>query len=433
MGPSARIIEIGRDCHQKNRLSDNEILTMSYSQPSYRWVITATSAAMLALSMGLLVNGLSPFFIPLEVEFGWSRGKIALINTFGLIGLGLGGIAMGRVTDRFGARGVVLTGAIVTGITVLAASRAQSLWQLYMLFFLAGALGGGALFVPLMAAVGSWFRSGAGLAIGLVAAGQAAGQGGIPLASALLIEAFGWRGAFGALGLASLAILVPLALLIRQPPAEPTHSALPVDDVQTLTAIPAVLIMGVAVLMCCSLMSVPLMHLAPYAQGCGIPPAQAGGIVTVMMLAAIAGRAAFGQLADWIGAIPAYLTASAWQTALVFVFMQLNSLDQLMAFAPIYGFGYAGVMTGVLVTIRRVTPVASRTTCTGVIIAFAWAGHGLGGAVGGYFYDMTATYDLTFAVAALAGVVNLAIIGSLGLWLSRSRVAHLHRCKLVVS
>jgi predicted MFS family arabinose efflux permease len=77
--------------------------------------------------------------------------------------------------------------------------------------------------------------------------------------------------------------------------------------------------------------------------------------------------------------------------------------------------------------------VASRATCTGVIIAFAWAGHGLGGAVGGYFYDMTATYDLTFAVAALAGVVNLVIIGSLGLWLSRSRVAHPHRGKLVVS
>jgi len=66
--------------------------------------------------------------------------------------------------------------------------------------------------------------------------------------------------------------------------------------------------------------------------------------------------------------------------------------------------------------------VETRATCTGVIIAFAWAGHGLGGVVGGYLYDMTATYDLTFAVAALAGVVNLAIIGSLGLWLVRDRI-----------
>lgn len=52
---------------------------------------------------------------------------------------------------------------------------------------------------------------------------------------------------------------------------------------------------------------------------------------------------------------------------------------------------------------RRVTPVASRATCTGFIMAFGWMGHGLGGVIGGYLYDMTASYDLTFAVAALAG------------------------------
>jgi hypothetical protein len=34
---------------------------------------------------------------------------------------------------------------------------------------------------------------------------------------------------------------------------------------------------------------------------------------------------------------------------------------------------------------------------------------------------MTATYDLTFAVAALTGVVNLVIIGSLGIWLARDK------------
>lgn len=393
---------------------------MHATQPRYRWVVVAIAAVMLAISMGQLVNGMSAFVLPLEAEFGWTRGEIALINTFGLIGLGIGGILMGRVADRVGIRRVVIAGSLVTGAAVLAASQATSLWQLYALFFLAGTLGGGALFAPLMALVGGWFSAGAGLAIGLVAAGQAAGQGGIPLASTLLIEAMGWRGAFATLGIATLATLVPLALLIRQPPAAPTSGPRVAKAGHTLRAVPAVLVMGAAVLMCCSLMSVPLMHLVPFAQGCGIPATEASGIMVVMMLAAIAGRVAFGQLADWIGAIPAYLTASAWQTALVFLFIRLDTLDQLLAFAPIYGFGYAGVMTGVLVTIRRVTPVASRATCTGFILAFAWAGHGLGGVVGGYLFDMTATYDLTFAVAALTGVVNLAIIGALGLYLSRN-------------
>lgn len=44
------------------------------------------------------------------------------------------------------------------------------------------------------------------------------------------------------------------------------------------------------------------------------------------------------------------------------------------------------MMTGVLVAICRVTPTASRATCTRVIVAFAWAVHGLDGVVGGYTY-----------------------------------------------
>lgn len=157
-------------------------------------------------------------------------------------------------------------------------------------------------------------------------------------------------------------------------------------------------------------MSVPLMHLVPLIQGCGIPAPEAGSVVFVMMLAAIAGRVAFGRLADMIGAVQAYLAASAWQTALVFVFTRIDDLSLFYIFAPVYGFGYAGVMTGVLTTIRSLTPAVRRASASGVILAFAWAGHGLGGYLGGVFFDMTGTYDLTFAVAVAAGVANLTVV-----------------------
>jgi predicted MFS family arabinose efflux permease len=40
----------------------------------------------------------------------------------------------------------------------------------------------------------------------------------VPFAAAFLIEALGWRGAFLAQGAASLAVMVPLALLMKEPP-----------------------------------------------------------------------------------------------------------------------------------------------------------------------------------------------------------------------
>ncbi|MCB2137445.1 MAG: MFS transporter [Rhodobacteraceae bacterium] len=389
----------------------------------YRWVIVAAASVMLAIVMGQLVNGLSAFFSPLEAEFGWKRGDIALINTAGLIGIGLGGVVMGFAADRFNVRAVILTGSIVSGLGFVAASRAETLWQLYAISALTGAFGGGAIFAPAFALVGSWFRNGAGLAIGLASAGQAIGQGGAPFANTLLIEIFGWRGAFLGYGLFSLALLIPLAFLMRMPGAGPesgptapvtaTHMPLPLSTL--------IVMMSAAVLLCCSLMSVPLMHLVPLIEGCGIPAPQAGGVVFVMMLAAIAGRVAFGKLADTIGALPAYFIASAWQTALVFGFTRIGDLTLLYIFAPIYGFGYAGVMTSVLTTIRALTPPTRRAGATGLILAFAWAGHGLGGYVGGLLFDLTGTYDLTFLVAAAAGAVNLVIVGALYVTASGAR------------
>ena len=59
----------------------------------YRWVIVIAASLLLAVALGQLVNGLSAFFTPLETAMGWSRADIALINSAGLIGLALGGIA----------------------------------------------------------------------------------------------------------------------------------------------------------------------------------------------------------------------------------------------------------------------------------------------------------------------------------------------------
>ncbi|WP_347311675.1 MFS transporter [Defluviimonas sp. SAOS-178_SWC] len=398
-------------------------MTQRSETPSrYRWVIVAAAAGMLAIAMGQLVNGLSAFFAPLEQEFGWGRGEIAFVNTAGLIGIALGGIVMGFVADRLNVRHVILVGAGATALGMIAASRASELWQLYAIFFVAGALGGGALFAPLFAVVGGWFRTGAGLAIGIASAGQAIGQGGIPFANAILIEALGWRGALLALGLFSLVVLVPLALLIRRPEPAPAATGQTAAEAAPPVPLPRlVVLMGAAVLCCCSLMSVPLMHLVPLIQGCGIPAPQAGSVVFVMMITAIFGRVAFGRLADMIGAVPAYLAASAWQTALVFLFTRIDDLSLFYIFAPIYGFGYAGVMTGVLTTVRSLTPADRRASATGIILAFGWAGHGLGGYLGGLFFDLTGTYDLTFAVAVGAGVVNLLLVTSLFLMVTRRR------------
>ncbi|MEQ8698858.1 MAG: MFS transporter [Bauldia litoralis] len=393
--------------------------------PAFRWIVLIAAAVILALSMGLLINGLTAFFVPLEKAFGWQRGDIALINTFGLIGLAVGGIAMGRIADRFGTLRVGLFGGIVLGLCVLASAHADRLWQFYALYLVAGALGGAAFFAPLVALVGNWFKTGAGLALGIVSAGQAVGQGGIPLAATVLIAEFGWSGALTGLGIAILALVVPLALLMRQPPHTGTAGAA-ADDRPPLGNLPHTVVVAtisIAVIGCCTLMAVPLMHLFPLMQGQGIGAADAGSVMLVMLSLSVVGRIFFGKLADMIGALPAYITASVWQTVMVFGFTQFESIGSFYLYAMLYGFGYAGVMTGILTTTRVLTRPSRRASAMGVIGASAFIGHGIGGWQAGMLFDLTGGYTAPYAVAAAAGVFNLLVVMTLVLRLRRPQSA----------
>ena len=388
--------------------------TRNGGKPTNRWLILAATVPILALVMGQLVNGLSIYFVPLEAEFGWARGDIALINSMGLVGLALGSIVMGFAADRFGVRRIAFMGIAVTGLTVLVASQASELWQLYALFFLAGVLGGGAISAPLMALVGSWFTRSAGLAIGIAAAAQALGQGGMPFSGAFLIEALGWRTSLATQGMLTLMIGLPLAWFLHSPPASVSGSTqLSQESPTGLPNAVVVAWISVAVIFCCTTMSVPLMHLVPLAQERGLTSTDAGAVLFLMLVVAIVGRTVFGQIADMIGALPTWILASAWQTLLVFGFTMIDELQGFYIYAVVYGFGYAGVMTAVLVTVRNLAAPARRASSMGIVLAFGYLGHGLGGWQGGFFYDLTGSYSWTYANAVISGLINLAIIGAL--------------------
>jgi MFS family permease len=335
---------------------------------------------------------------------------------------------MGRLADRTSTRRVCVLGAIILGLCVLAAAHAQTLWQFYFLFFLGGFLGAGALFAPLIANVGNWFRKGPGLAVGIAAAGQAIGQGGVPFVAAILIGSIGWRNAFTTMGVIMLLALIPLAMLIRQPPqgvsiSSPGNATQRDESPVPLPPNVVVAWLSIAVLFCCTCMSVPLMHLVPLIQDRGIPLEAAGSVLFVMLIAAIAGRIAFGKLADMVGAIQAYWFASFWQTLLVFYFVQIESLNSFYVFAIIFGFGYAGVMTGLLVCVRMLTPLSRRASALGIVLLFAWLGHGIGGYQGGFFFDLSGDYSLAYANAALAGIINLIIVAALFYTIKRRTAA----------
>ena len=114
---------------------------------------------------------------------------------------------------------------------------------------------------------------------------------------------------------------------------------------------------------------------------------------------------------------------SAWMAVMIYGFTQTGSLAGFYVYAVIYGFGYAGVMTGVLVSIASLTPPSRRGTAMGIVTMFAWFGHASGGYLGGALFDVTGNYTLAYAVAAATGTANLLVVGSLFLKTRRTRLS----------
>ena len=408
------------------KVSISPVNTAPEAETSYRWIIVIASAVMMAGSLGLILNGVSVFLVPLEQEFSWGRGAVSFINFAGLTGIAIGSIVMGRISESIGIRKSVMLGALTMGLSVLLASRSDQLWQFYAVFFIGSFIGGGSLFAPIIANTGRWFKKGVGLAIGIVSAGQALGQGLVPYLSGVTISAIGWRETFMWMGVLMLVVLPLLALLIKPPKtlAAKSASMTSAQDItetsyHSLSTSTVIVWMSIAVVLCCTTMSVPLIHLVPYAQSCGIALSDAGGIILVMLIAGICGRIAFGKLSDMVGAVRAYWIASAWQTILVALFLQFQSLESLMVFAVVYGFGYGGVMTTILVSIQVLTPTARRASATGIVTAFAFFGHAIGGYQGGVFFDLMGNYSWAFANAGIIGTVNLVVVAALYIAISR--------------
>jgi len=387
-------------------------------------VVVVASCLIMGMAFGSLLS-VSVFFKPLELEFGWDRGVTSFAYSSASFMTGVMGIAMGRLVDRLSPRPIVLLGAVSIGSGLLLLSHMHAVWQLYLFYgLLVGGLGNGCFLIPLLTNVGFWFDRGKGLAIGSVMAGQSLGGALMPAISRYLLAEMPWREAYLVLGLGAWAVLIPLALLVRQPPglselkASALKHALPaVISPMRLTAT-----LCVAIVCCCICMSIPILHVYPLAVEAGLSAVQAASVLGVLMSVSIVGRVGIGSVADRVGGVRSLLLASGVQTATIFWFSQMHTLPGLLLIAVLFGIGYGGVIPSYAVIIRELIPVNRVGLSMGMVFFFGNLGMSLGGYLGGLLYDLSGAYPLSYAAGALAGVANLIIVGSLLLTL-RARQA----------
>ena len=368
------------------------------SASNYRWVIVAAGGLLGCVAAGGMFS-LPVLLQPIARDTGWSVAGISSAMTIGFLAMAFASMIWGTLSDRFGPRAVVLTGSVVIAASLAMSSRATSLIEFQLLF---GLLVGGAtaaIFAPLMATVTGWFDTHRSLAVSLVSAGMGMAPITMSPMVAWLVSGHDWRTTMQILATVVAAIMIPLSLLVRRPPALAANAAAPADavpqpDMTRAEAIrsPQFIILLATSFFCCATHSGPIIHTVSYAISCGIPLIAAVSIYSVEGLAGLFGRIGFGLLGDRFGAKRVLVIGLLVQAfgALAYVFVR--ELAGFYAVAALFGFIYAGVMPLYAVLVRENFPLRMLGTVIGGTAMAGSLGMATGPIAGGLIYDTFASY-----------------------------------------
>lgn len=392
----------------------------------YGWVVVGGAFTVMFLGF-LVAYSFGAFFKALETEFAAQRAEISFVFSFSIFLMFVVGAFAGPAADRLGPRRVIAAGMVLIGIGLTAASRAQALWHLYILYGLTIGLGVGFSYVPAVGTVQRWFLRRRGLASGIAVSGIGAGTLIGPFAATWLIGLMDWRGAYVALAAVCVVVGLVGALLIEHSPERrglapdgdapaPVTMGSPVvvsgTDLKTaLRSRPFVLYAAATFLTSLGLFT-PLVHLPNYARDHGLGDEAGVILLGLFGVGSLVGRFLLGAIADRFGRRPTLAATFAIMGAMCLLWWASTAVWSLGIFAVVFGTCYGGF---VALSPSLMMDYFGGKNVSGIIgILYSAAGIGAlaGPTLSGLAYDLLQSYTIPIVAAAgfnlLATLVMLA-------------------------
>jgi sugar phosphate permease len=186
----------------------------------YAWIIMAVTFLVIVVTAGVRAAP-GVLIVPLEEEFHWSRATISFAVSVNLLLYGVIGPFAAALMDRFGVRRLMSLTVAMTAAGVALSPLMGHVWQLIVLWGVVVGLSCGFVGAYLAAYISArWFRARQGLVIGVLTAGNAAGQLVFLPTMAGLVTHAGWRAMSLVLACAVLALVPVLLLLMRDRPQD---------------------------------------------------------------------------------------------------------------------------------------------------------------------------------------------------------------------
>ena len=369
---------------------------------------------------------------------GWSRTALAGVKTVGRLTEALLAPFIGPVIDRYGARWLMAAGGLVAGVALIVVAAVEELWQLYLLLGILAPLGGVCLggFV-VSVTIANWFIARRGRAIGLANMGMSFSATLLPLAASLLIELWGWRGAWIAMGVMTIVLAAPAAVIFRRRPEDlgllpdgalnpaptsaphstqrPRHSGeTPIGDVVwTQREVLRSQAMWVLVLswgFTQFAMAGTVLHMVPFFQDLGYPLVLAAAALSLRSGIALAGTLVWGFALERLPLRPAASLQFILTGLGVGMWLLPASEWSLLAGIIFFGMGASGSQVVAELIWASYYGRLSLGTARGIAYPIQTVFAAVGPLVVGLLYDVSGSYRSSFAIMVVGCLTSAALI-----------------------
>jgi MFS family permease len=384
-----------------------------------RYALRRLLITLIIMTMGSSCMYVVAVVLPdVQAEFGVSRSDASLPYTLMMIGFGVGGLFMGRLTDKFGITLTLLVGSVgVLGGFVWAGLAGSILSFTLAHGIMLGLLGASTTFAPLVADTSLWWNKRRGIAVAVCASGNYLAGSIWPTLTQHGVETIGWRHTYIGLGIVCGVSMALLAFLMRQrPPAIQLAAAGSLKETQSqqpfgLKMGQAQLLLCVAAVACCVAMSMPQVHIVAYCVDLGFGPARGAEMLSLMLFCGIASRLISGVICDRIGGVRTLLLGSVMQGVALLMFLPFNSLVSLYLISAMFGLFQGGLVPSYAIIVREHFPAKEAGARVGSVMMASLLGMALGGWMSGKIFDLTGSYNAAMINGVAWNFLNIAIAG----------------------
>jgi MFS family permease len=242
-----------------------------------------------------------------------------------------------------------------------------------------------------------------------------------------MVELWGWRSAYAAIGYFCFASILPLAwVLKRRPPmliSTPTPTPVPTGataSAATHTAASArplnlnpqllTLLLSVAGLSCCVAMAMPQVHIVAYCTDLGFGATQGAQMLSLMLGAGIVSRLVSGWISDHLGGLITLLIGSLLQLLALMLFLPFKGLVPLYVISGLFGLFQGGIVPCYALIVREYFTPKEAGARVGTVLMATLFGMALGGWMSGAIFDWTGSYRAAFLNGIAFNLLNAAVV-----------------------